>query len=731
MSYIKTFIENPNELCKKITEIVNNSKSRYDKYINFDIKLQQNRDEIIAFISDDIFEFDSITRTIDLLNDISNDKKLKDIDSTIKDYNLSLNNDINVYNLLKNMLIHYNKNSEECIFLRKIISGYEQRGVHLKTSKIKVLQKRIETIESKMINKMKDKSKIITLSKHHVSGLSPEFLKFFYNKTTEKYDIPLNRSTYQVCLKNLKNGDIRKNIELLYYGNNKSEYLARLIVYRHQYATMLKYPNYCSLKTHKSCKAIISFVENIIANLDDRCRLEVKILSELKSKREDTSDIYTWDLLYYLNKWKKIYGVTEKVSEYFELLTTLTKIFELMKSLFSLSFEPCQPIFKIWDSSVITYCVKKDNIIMGYLILDLYARPNKNNNNKTICIVPRSIYPYNKNIMNPAIVTILQNFNGSNSNNQVLLTIQDITNLFREFGHTIRYFLSVSKFSIFNGMNMDLEIAETMSTFFQHLSSDGTILEYLSSHYKTHKKLDAELIDKIVKVKKLDYGITYKYRCLYALYDIFIHSCDDFIRYCYDMLKSNDKQKKTQIRKLILDTYNKFYDNIMNANGSCLVKKNPFVFHPSIWTYLFNGYDDSTNYTRIVTDIYSFNLFNYVSTKGILDKVSYNNIQSILFKDLHNMSINDKIKKITGKTPLPNDLFYGFGLLHGTRSGHDSVEYSLYRKDKILNKDKLSEKSQTQIFTKNVASDSDDECGDNVNFFEPISDSEIPEPKKI
>lgn len=717
---ISRFIDNPKLLCDDINNIIKKSIDNYKCIIILDLNIKSNRDKILSFLSDDVFEFDTLIRIIDLFINIGQyDVKIIEVNRAIKKYNTALNSDYNVLKMLRELNQYYDKHTQEHKFINKIVGCYEKRGIHIKKNSMKKIKKKIEHIECRMMNIPKNKT--ITLNSDEVNGVPHDFLKCFCNHDKKQFNIVLNKMTYQILLKNIKNGDVRKKIEELYYGDNNFNNFARLIVYRHKYANMLGYPNYCELKTGIRGKRMTTLIENIVSKLDDVCAKEIKILSELKSKRETTSNIYTWDLLYYLNKWKKIYGITENVNEYFEMTNTLSRILEILEMMFSIKFKQCPPIFKLWDPSVITYCITQNDTIIGYVMLDMFVRNNKLNQNKTICLIPRSDYPHNTGTKQLAHIVVFCNII---KQNPTLLSIQDLTNIMREFGHMIHYLLNVTKYSAFNGMNMDLEIVETISTFFQHLSTDGTILKYISQHYKTNEKINDSLIDKICKVKKLDYGITYKYRCLYALYDLFVHSFDEFIDSCHKILKFAGNGADDKLKKLALNYYNKFYEKIMNSDTNYMIKKNETLYHPNIWTYLFNGYDDSTNYTRIIADIYSYNLYNYAVTQGVLNKKIYEKMMT-LFNGDQNIPLKSKIKDISNVSPSTEDLFCGIGL------SEIGSEYSLYQCDNIMQKDKLSDKDKKKhispiMINKNLEGDSNE-----INLFEPISDSEIQEPKKV
>ncbi len=101
----------------------------------------------------------------------------------------------------------------------------------------------------------------------------------------------------------------------------------------------------------------------------------------------------------------------------------------------------------------------------------------------------------------------------------MLLSHNEIVSLFHEFGHVMHNIFGKTKYSIFSGTNVEFDFVETPAQILENLCWNKSILKKLSSHYKTGNVLPDNIIEKMIKVKGLNIGLSYKHNIMIAIYD--------------------------------------------------------------------------------------------------------------------------------------------------------------------------------------------------------------------
>jgi Zn-dependent oligopeptidase len=615
-----------------VNDSVQKSTELYDTYINtIKINNKTQLSEFLSFLSDDIYEFDCISNFSRMMIRLGNNITFwSEINSIVKKYNDAINTKTELYELLQKILVKVPQLLTKCdnVFINKILMSHKHRGYHITSTEFKKLNEKITLVEQKLSHDYTTETPSIILYRSEVVGLPTELIKKFYVPEKKYLNIKLDKYTYTQCHKYIVNSLTRKKIDDVIYKKylNDIPKLVYLFVYRNIKATVLGYETYIDYTTRHSKEKIKRILMQTVEHLDPRCKLELETLSKLKFESENSNNIFTWDIAHYVNKWRTLYGVNDvEISEYFELNTTLTNIIQIISALFSIKFT-LSTKYRKWNNDVIMYKITKNDIVLGELILDLYAREGKNPGITTTCVNTKCHYPKNKLILQPANI-IMSDFIIKNS--PTLLTINDLHRLFNEFGKVLCFLFTNSSYSIFGGMYTDIEYVDAIGKFIDLCLFESTTLQQISRHYKNNEHLSDTLASKINKQLKLDNGLSYKYQCMYGLFDLYAHSDDVFIKDCKQLMKiSDDASRVQQITQLMYNAYDSFYYAMFNN----VVKKELHHFHPIMWSYLFNG-NENINFLKILSDIYAYELLKQFKThhrsgKYVCEKI-YNFISSI------------------------------------------------------------------------------------------------------
>lgn len=576
--------------------------------------ISNNFSAILSFISDDIYEFDTIARFAKTMIDIGIDQnKWGEILNIIRQYNNSINNNQQLFKKLQCLQAMCQKNSNEYKFISKMINGTLKNGINLKSTKFGEVNDKINSIEKNLLTDFLENSPIIKLDESELDGVPSELIHQFYDSESKKYTIKLDKNMYTICNKFVRQSTIRHKIDTALHENYQKNIpkLAYLFVYKHVKANMLGYSSYLSCITKHSPEEMQNILNTLISDLSERCDVEASILSNLKNTYEIDPTLYTWDIAYYVNKWKMIYGINESdISPYFEIKHTTNKIFELISAMFQITFVR-HDNYKKWNPQIETYKIIKNKNVIGEVTFDLYERCNKITGNHTVCVSNRCNYPNAKK--NEISSSLIVHMNIPNSE-VVLLSLSDLCALLNEFGKVVYYVSGVSNYSLFGGMYSDVETVDSIGKFVELALFTGVNLKKISHHFNNGSQLSDRVVEKIIHHKKLEYGLAYKYQCLYGLYDLFVHSQLPFIDDCKKFIKIADQSKrKNAILNQMFSIYNSMYDAIFNY-PDVVIHKDPSHFHPIIWTYLFSG-NENTNFMRILSDMHAHELLSIYSER--------------------------------------------------------------------------------------------------------------------
>jgi oligopeptidase A len=690
-----------------VKKMIYASIKTYKSKLKMDLTISDNRNSLLAFISDDIYEFDCISRFSRLMIELGgNQNNWKQILDMIHQYNNHIMNNENIYKILTTLIQYYQKTSDEYKFINKIINSSHKAGITMHDQRFKEINNKIDLIQSKLISDFTKNIPTIVLNQSEIIGIPSEFIEKYFNSSTKNYEIHLDRQTYNLFHKFINNSNIRKKIDDMIcqsYKNNIPK-LVYLFIYKHVKANMLGFESYINYLTPYSSNTIKNIIENIIIELEKRCDLEIDILSQMKMKYENNNVLNSWDIVHYINKWKMLYGVIENdIMPYFELNHTVSQIMLIMSKLFSIQFikknKPEQHAILLQNMDV--YRIVQNNQQIGELVLDLFSNPNKNTGVQTVCINNKCLYPNEKN--NKTVLSIILCMN-LNKKEPTLLTLTDLTTLFNEFGKVIYFISNFSRFNLFGGMYSNIEVVDTIGKFIELIFFNKSTLMEISKHYQTGIQITEFLIDKIINHRKLDYGIAYKYQCLYSLYDLYVHSNEDFINDCKEIMKLKDiNMQRENMFSFMSEIYNTFYNEIFN-NGNNKIMKDKNHFHPILWTYLFNGCEN-IHFLKILSDIHAHELFKIYSETN--NKINFlQKLMDFLSKSTTTEIIN--IEEFTKRHISSSHMLDYFGLKH------DDTLLSLYNVnspkkniDNINNSLYLSSEIPTQFDNYDLMSEND------------------------
>jgi Zn-dependent oligopeptidase len=713
-----------NEIIREADKLIEKSTYNNETLLNLKLNSKDNCNKFLQIISDDVTEYNTFHTMCSFLQFVSPDESVRKSSNTADLLLTKYSNQLNLREDIYNKIVQFYKKADQYIklvesdiqFFKKIMESYEKNGINLnekdRSMLLKVKQE-ISNIENHLSKFIREsENKIIGMTNEELKGLPSYFIHTLpvVSNNPIKYGVTFDKAKYIQYMKYIDDENIRKKLEFFYSSQcfDVVDEIARLIVLRDKYAKLLSYSNHSDYKSFnqvaKNSENIKNFLAELLYKLDFRYTKEISTLSKIKKRfnytDRDTNEINSWNVLYYIDKWKRKYGLNEnEIRKYFPLDHVLNCIFDIYQTLFKIEFvkvngtsvwHPDVNIYQIYDKSV-----GFDKQVIGHLYLDLFNRPHKYKNTRCFSLQSASVYPYKMKKYQVPIVALTSSLDKQKN---VLLSHSEIISLFHEFGHVIHHIFGKTKYSIFSGTNVELDFVETPAQILENMCWNKHILNKLSSHYKTGEKLSYDIIEKMIRVKHINIGFNYKYNIFVAMYDQLIHSSSNFIEMCEQIIKESSKEytsddsygaHKIKIANIFLNLHKRLHNQVMLSPTKKEIKinLNDGIFLPIEWTNFIYEFD-AQQYCYIWSKIYADDVYNNISKRNKLDeKINLN--FGIYFKDkiLSHGGTRGAMKMLTdflNRKPNIN----GFLELHKLET---NAEFSFFFNTEHTNKSNIAE----------------------------------------
>jgi peptidyl-dipeptidase Dcp len=426
-------------------------------------------------------------------------------------------------------------------------NGFAMRGAELsadKKARYAAIDKELSTLYNTFSdNVLHDEENYVTyLNADQLDGLSEGFIKSAAAiATTEKgkdgnYAITNTRSSMDPFLTYSTNRDLRKQVWTNYYarGDNGDAYdnnsiIAEILKLRRERVELLGHKNYAEWRLQdrmaKTPENALALMEAVWPASIARVHEEVSDMQAVANTNGDNITIEPWDYRYYAEKVRvaKYDLNSDEVKQYLQLDKLRDAMFYVAGRLFNYDFtavpEGSVPVFhqdvKVWE---VTDKDTGDHIGLWYL--DPYARQGKRSGAWATTYRSHTTFDGKKTVL----ASNNSNFVKPAEGEALLVSWDDATTFFHEFGHALHFFSSNVKYPTLNGGVRDY--TEFQSQLLERwLSTDEVINQFLV-HYKTGAVIPQELVAKIKKAATFNQGFGTTEYLASALMDMKLHLAD-------------------------------------------------------------------------------------------------------------------------------------------------------------------------------------------------------------
>jgi peptidyl-dipeptidase Dcp len=332
---------------------------------------------------------------------------------------------------------------------------------------------------------------------------------------TGKWVIPLQNTTQQPALQSLDDRAVRH--ELFEHSwmrtergdaNDTRDTIASLAKLRAEKAALLGFPNYAAYvlddQMAKTPAAVEKFLSQLVPAATAKARGEARAIQAVINKGRKHFKLEPWDWDHYAEQVRKAkYDLDEdQLKPYFELNNVLENgVLWTATQLYGITFKERKDIPVYQPDMRVFEVIDKDGSPLGLMYFDYFKRDNKSGGAWMDNFVVQSKLLGQK----PAIFNVA-NFTKPAPGQPALLSYDDVTTMFHEFGHALHGLFADQQYPTLSGTNTARDWVELPSQFNEHWALNPVVLKHYAVHYKTGEPMPQALADKIKKSATFNQG---------------------------------------------------------------------------------------------------------------------------------------------------------------------------------------------------------------------------------
>jgi peptidyl-dipeptidase Dcp len=330
-----------------------------------------------------------------------------------------------------------------------------------------------------------------------------------------RWVLPLQNTTQQPVQAQLEDRALRHRLFLASTeraeqgdSNDTRAIIQRLAQLRAERAQLLGFPDYAAFSLDdqmaKTPQAAIKLLTDLVPAARAKADSEAARMQSLVDTERGGFTLEPWDWQYYAQRVRRAeYDFDEaQIRPYFELNRVLESgVFYAANLLYGLTFNVRTDI-PVWHPDVRVFeVVDSDGTSIGLFYCDYFKRDNKGGGAWMNSLVDQSGLLGTK-----PVVFNVANFTKPAPGQPALLSFDDVTTMFHEFGHALHGLLSHVEYPSLSGTDVPRDFVEFPSQFNEHWALDSTVFAHYARHYVTGAPMPRALVDKIKRARTFDQG---------------------------------------------------------------------------------------------------------------------------------------------------------------------------------------------------------------------------------
>jgi oligopeptidase A len=299
--------------------------------------------------------------------------------------------------------------------------------------------------------------------------------------------------------------------------------IEQILPLRHELARLVGFANYAdyalATRMARNTRQVLAFLEDLAHKCMAPARREFANLEEFAGRK-----LAAWDVAFYGERLQeKLFKVSqEALRPYFPLPKVLSGLFSLTGRLYGITVRERQDV-GVWHPSVRYYDLldSNGNIVAGFY-LDPYARPEKRSGAwMDECVVAKSL-PTGTAI---PVAQLVCNFGPPVGSAPSLLTHDEVTTLFHEFGHGLHHMLTRVAYPSISGINgVAWDAVELPSQFMENFVWRGEVLPLISAHVDSGEPLPEDVLRRLLGTRTFNAALDTLRQVEFATFDFELHA---------------------------------------------------------------------------------------------------------------------------------------------------------------------------------------------------------------
>jgi oligopeptidase A len=251
--------------------------------------------------------------------------------------------------------------------------------------------------------------------------------------------------------------------------------------------------------------------------------VDLDTLKAFAAKELCIADLQAWDTAFASEKLRLAqYAYSDhEVKQYFQEPKVFAGLFNVIETLFSVRFVPHQA--SVWHPSVRVFAVETLGKVTGYLYVDAYAREGKRGGAWMNSLASRCQHA--DGTVQLPVALVVCNAAQPVGDKPALLSHDEVTTLFHEFGHALHHLLTqVGSLGVSGIAGVEWDAVELPSQFMENYCWEWRVLEQLTAHADTQAALPRDLFDRMLAAKNFQSGLGLLRQVEFSLFDMRLHA---------------------------------------------------------------------------------------------------------------------------------------------------------------------------------------------------------------
>lgn len=606
--YLPAFKELIQQSEKEINSIVDNSEAPTFQNV---VEALAYSGEKLDILSNIFFNVNS-AETNDELQQIA-----EEVSPILSEYSSKISQNEPLFNKIKKVYEEkekYNLNEEQQMLLEETYKGFVRSGALLNDED----KEKLKNIDMDLsLKSLKFGQNVLAstnayfkhiTNKEDLAGIPDSIIEQYAEEAKERnlegWVLTLQYPSYVPFITYAENRELRKELAL---ANGKKSFnggeydnqnlIKEIIKLKQQKAELIGYTNYADFvleeRMAKSPTKVLDFLNELLIKAKPFANKEIEELKVL-AKADGITEMQSYDHPFYAEKLRKEkFDLNdEELKPYFPLNQVQDAVFGLAQKLFGLTFEERNDIPK-YHEDVKTYEVKENGEYKSLLYVDYFPRKGKRAGAWMTSY--KSQYKKGGENSRPHI-SIVCNFSKPTKDAPSLLTFQEVTTLFHEFGHALHGMLANTQYPGLSGTSVKWDFVELPSQFLENFCYEPEFLKTFAKNYKTGEVLPNEKIEKIEQSKNFMEGYQTMRQLGFGILDMMYH---------------------TNVKELEAESVKEFEDRYTKATQ--LYPSNPETAMSPSFSHIFQGGYSAGYYSYKWAEVLDADAFQYFKENGIFN----------------------------------------------------------------------------------------------------------------